>query len=254
MNSSKAIQTRFAEKSDTYRNFAKAQLEAAHKLVDIFNTQLKHLSGIWLDIGSGPSIISHIESASPTLKNGIQFDISMESLVQNGTSPAKAIVGDMDALPIASHSLDGIISSSAFQWSQNLPHLLEELFRILKEGGHVIISILGEKTLAELRELQTTFGIKTFTSYYTKQELDSYTINSGFKTLHSETQVITLRYSSSKEALQSISKIGASSHQNSLLTPKELVQFITAYDRIFNNTDVTHTYEYHFLLLRKPLT
>lgn len=252
MQSQKAIQTRFAQKSDTYRYFAKAQLEAAKKLIAIQNSQIPSIKGSWLDIGSGPSILSQIPDASPVIQRAINLDISIDSLLQPkiGINP-RAIVADMDALPLREKCLDGVISSSALQWSQDLQVLLKTLERSLKEDGYALFSVLGSDTLSELRELQKEFGISTYTSYYTADEFRQRAEEAGFTSIFSSSQKVSIPYKSSKEALFSISRIGASAHRNTLLSPREIGRFRKAYSERFDNNTIIHTYEYHYFLLRK---
>jgi len=61
------------------------------------------------------------------------------------------LVGDAEALPLATDSIDLVFSSLAFQWCYRPEHLFAELARVLRPGGCCVFSSLGPETLCELR-------------------------------------------------------------------------------------------------------
>jgi malonyl-CoA O-methyltransferase len=61
------------------------------------------------------------------------------------------LVGDAEALPLASGSVDLVFSSLAFQWCYQPQKLFAELARILAPGGRCLFTTLGPDTLHELR-------------------------------------------------------------------------------------------------------
>ena len=64
---------------------------------------------------------------------------------------ASWVVGDAEALPLATGSVDLVFSSLALQWCYHPRLLLAELARVLRPGGRVLFSTLGPATLQELR-------------------------------------------------------------------------------------------------------
>lgn len=252
MASQKVIQSRFAKKSETYTTYAKAQQEAARLLLQLQREELPEINGTWLDIGSGPSILSSLSETTPVLQKAINLDISLDSLLAGDSEKRQeAVLADMDSLPFRKESLHGILSSSALQWSQNIKQLLRSVHTILHRRGYALISILGEKTLTELRGLQKKYKIKTFTSYYEEEYFLKLAQSCGFSLLRSSSINIPISYKSSKEALLSISKIGAATHRTHLLNTKELSQFQRDYAQLFPGGEILHNYEYHFFLLQK---
>lgn len=61
------------------------------------------------------------------------------------------LVGDAEALPLASSSVDLVFSSLAVQWCQRPELLFAELARVLRPGGRCFFTTLGPGTLRELR-------------------------------------------------------------------------------------------------------
>ena len=61
------------------------------------------------------------------------------------------VCGDMENLPFIDCLFDLVWSSSAIQWTDNLPIVLKHIKRILKPNGFFIFSTFGPQTLKELR-------------------------------------------------------------------------------------------------------
>ncbi|HPE70600.1 MAG TPA: methyltransferase domain-containing protein, partial [Candidatus Competibacter sp.] len=61
------------------------------------------------------------------------------------------VVGEAEALPLATASCDLIFSNLALQWALDLDRVFAEFQRVLKPGGVLLFSTLGPDTLLELR-------------------------------------------------------------------------------------------------------
>ena len=68
-----------------------------------------------------------------------------------GAAPGLWLVGDAEALPLATNSVDLVFSSLAIQWCDRPKHLFAELARVLRPGGRCVFTTLGPGTLHELR-------------------------------------------------------------------------------------------------------
>lgn len=113
---------------------------------------------VLLDLGCGtglalPSLMSLFGES-----NILALDLA-EGMVRHARSrqsngrerSAGWLVGDAEALPLASGSLDLVFSSLAIQWCENTRMLFDELGRVLRSNGGLILSTLVEGTLEELR-------------------------------------------------------------------------------------------------------
>jgi malonyl-CoA O-methyltransferase len=61
------------------------------------------------------------------------------------------LCADAQQLPLASASLDLVVSSLAIQWCSDYPALFRELARVTRSGGTVLLSTFGPASLQELR-------------------------------------------------------------------------------------------------------
>jgi malonyl-CoA O-methyltransferase len=63
----------------------------------------------------------------------------------------RCVCADLERLPLADCSVDLLFSSSALQWSADLPGTFAEFLRVLRPGGLLTFSTFGPDTLKELR-------------------------------------------------------------------------------------------------------
>lgn len=66
------------------------------------------------------------------------------------------LVGDMEALPVATGTVDLLFSNLSFQWATDLNSLLAELHRVARPGTPLVFSSFGPDTLTELRSAWAT--------------------------------------------------------------------------------------------------
>lgn len=109
-----------------------------------------------VDLGSGTGFFTRALAQSFQHSHIIGLDLAEGMLRYAVAHPEAApishwVCGDAECLPLASHSVDGIFSSLAIQWCDDLPALMGELARILKPGGQLWLSTLGPRTLHELK-------------------------------------------------------------------------------------------------------
>lgn len=173
----------FGRAAKTYDGVAQLQRDVANKLLS-FHTDY---SGIIADIGCGTGycreqisqgcgvkptqIISldlaygmieyaYAKSRQKTVFTSVDqykndqapslSDVSVSDV--NSELSSYWAVADMESLPLACGSMDGLISSLSIQWSENLTAVFDEALRVLKPGGWFYFSTLGPNTLHELVE------------------------------------------------------------------------------------------------------
>lgn len=102
----------------------------------------------------------------PLLAEALAGKGGIETLIQADLSPAMAaradglrLALDDEALPIADHSVDLVISLLALHWVNDLPGALIQARRALKPDGLFLAALFGGETLHELRTALTAAEI-----------------------------------------------------------------------------------------------
>ena len=142
----------FGKAAGSYDRYAHVQRDIARKLLDPIGPGCADRV---LDLGSGTGFCaSQLVDRIPAAEI-VSLDIAETMLhyasAQGNRDREAWVCGDAEALPFTGDTFDMVVSNLAMQWCPGINCLLDELFRVLKPGGHAYISTLAEFTLAELR-------------------------------------------------------------------------------------------------------
>lgn len=135
--------------------------EPYERLDEIFNTISISSNSNILDVGTGTgvmlAILKKIVGSSGQI---VALDISEEMLLRakekNGEESIDYIQGDIAASPFENQSFDVIICNSCFPHFIDKQASINEMARILKPGGQVIICHLSSRT--ELNSMHQSLG------------------------------------------------------------------------------------------------
>lgn len=142
----------FSAHADDYDRYAVVQ----QRVVDMLSAWLIERApaeGALLDIGTGTgALAAAIRRAMPE-RRLVVMDIAhdMTRKARQRLTNVQACDGDARFLPFAEASFAGVVSSSVYQWVDDLPGAFAEVARVLKPGGTFALALFGEGTLAELR-------------------------------------------------------------------------------------------------------
>ncbi len=108
-----------------------------------------------LDIGCGTGrllkLLAQLEK-HPVLY-GLDLAPNMiETALQSLETKASLQVGDAEHLPFADQFFDLVVSTSTFQWLDDLAPCFAEVRRVLRPGGRFVFSLFGAGTLAGIQE------------------------------------------------------------------------------------------------------
>ena len=149
-------------------------------------SMLRKKSGKALDLGCG--------TGNYTLelkKRG--FDVvgidASEKMVEIARSKGlNCIKGDAYALPFPDRSFDLVMSVTMFEFIHEPERVVEEIKRVLKPGGEVIIGTMnGRSAWFAFKRLKSLF-VETayrYARFYTPGELESLLLNAGFREVES---------------------------------------------------------------------
>jgi malonyl-CoA O-methyltransferase len=111
------------------------------------------LNGLVLDVGTGTGALAGELGSGGEGRTFVLSDIAhgmtlAASRRLPGTLPCD---GDARRLPFAQESFAAVVSSSVYQWVEDLPAAFSEVARVLRRGGRFAVALFGERTLWELR-------------------------------------------------------------------------------------------------------
>jgi len=154
-----------------------------------------NFKGEVLELGAGSCWLSALISKIPEVKNVYAIDISKELLETIGNKvivdlggkkeKIKFINTDFHKLPFDDNKFDVIICDASLHHAQNLPVLLKEINRVLKDNGFLIAIREPVKSLLHRYDLRK-FGRKEMKqgateNIYSKTEWEKHFNQAGFK-------------------------------------------------------------------------
>lgn len=120
------------------------------------------------------------------------------------------LCADVEALPIASGSMEMVWSNLALQWCNDLPATFVELQRVLKPEGLLMFSSFGVDTLHELRiAFRDVDGYSHLNRFADMHDIGDMLVAAGFADPVMEMERITLTYDDVRAVMQDLKSIGA---------------------------------------------
>jgi malonyl-CoA O-methyltransferase len=174
-----------------------------------------------LDVGSGTGWGTRQLMAKYPSAQMVSLDIAMGMLQAArgatgwwqklfSSQKASMLCADVEALPIASNSLDMVWSNLAVQWCNDLPATLGDLHRVLKVEGLLMFSTFGPDTLKELRQaFHGVDGHNHLNRFADMHDIGDMLSHGGFAEPVMDMEYITLTYDDVRSVLHDLKAIGA---------------------------------------------
>src|SRR5690606_28794651 len=109
-----------------------------------------------LDLGCGTGFCSRqLQQRWPAATLlALDLALPMVAHTRNNVPAVLPLCADAEALPLASESIDLVVSSLAIQWCSHYDSLFRELARITRPGAAVLLSTFGPDSLQVLRHVR----------------------------------------------------------------------------------------------------
>lgn len=247
----------FSLAAERYDAFARVQKIVAQS---VLQKAPQANNAIILDLGSGTGALTQglLQNTQPAQVLALDIAQGMLRFAQSRTrnKVVSFIAGDAENLPIASHSIDGIVSSLAIQWCEQPAHLMQELYRVLKPGGWAVIATLGPGTLCELKAAwQAIDDCVHVNAFASRAALEHACSQAGFDmAIVQQTQQCD--YPCLMPLLKELKAIGAhNSHVNApagLMTRAKIKQLEQHYP-LSQSANIVASYDVFYLHLNKPV-
>ena len=169
-----------------------------------------------------------------------------------------AAAADVTALPFLDDSFHGLFSSLMLQWSPQPQAALREMLRVLRPGGHAIVSTFTEGTLDELRNSFAVLGDAPYVMpFLSPMDISAYAAHAGFALVAADEEEFTERYTTFASLLHAIKIIGAGNKQQQrsrgLMTPRQLAKVEAHYHETYGDGEsIPATWQAFTVVLEKP--
>lgn len=171
-------------------------------------------------------------------------------------SKINPILADVHDIPLADESIDIMFSNMLLHWS-NEKDVFKEAYRVLKPGGLILMSALGETSLFELKQAWTSVDNNAHVhDFPALHNLGDDLLKTGFEQVVVNAEILTLTY---KDIIALMKDIKASGGHNSneqrskgLLSRSQLAQLTQAYEPFKSDDRLPASYEVVYLRALKP--
>ncbi len=255
-----AIRKSFNAVANNYQENAVLQAEVLSRLIERLEDEqkinTKLLFSRILDLGCGTGwAIPQLKQLFPKSKL-TALDFSQNMLTMVDTTIADTVCADVHNLPFADNSYDIVFANMLLHWSNESDVFLEAR-RVLKPGGLLLMSCLGETSLFELKHAFNEIDDKPHVhSFPALHDLGDQLLKTGFADVVVNAEVITLTYKDVRSLMKDIKASGGhfvdEKRRKSLMPSKQLGRLEKAYESFRENGRLPASYEIVYLRAKTP--
>ena len=265
----RAVRLAFERAAHSYDAAAVLQHEVCRRMDERLDL-IKHQPATLLDAGCGTG------NALPALRKRyakariIELDLALAMLRcararSSGpwwksmlTQTVTPLCGDLEALPLASGSVDLVWSNLALQWANDNDKAFAEFHRVLAPGGLLMFSTFGPDTLKELRAAYAGVDQHTHVSRFVDlHDIGDSLVKGGFADPVMDMESFTLTYDTVRALMHDLKAIGAHNATRDRptgLSGKSRLEAVTkAYETLRRDGKLPATFEVVYGHAWKPL-
>jgi malonyl-CoA O-methyltransferase len=242
----------FNKAADSYDTHAVLQREVARRMVERLD-YIRLAPADVLDIGSGTGYSAELLLGRYPEARVLGLDMACQLLEHAVRREALRqrfvpLCADMEAVPLADHSVDMVFSSLALQWSDDPAVVFREIARVLKPGGLLMFATFGPDTLHELRaSWQAVDGHVHVNAFIDMHDLGDALLACGLAQPVVDTDHFTLTYDTTGALLKDLKAIGVRNcnhgRRRGLTGRQRLESMQRAYERFRSDGRLPATYE-----------
>ena len=256
-----AIRKSFNAAAEKYQDNAVLQKEVLNRLLERLddernlNDRLKPKHIIDLGCGTGWAIPEFIKQFNGVEITAIDFSLNMLAEIPKHPQ-VNTLFSDAHNLPIDNCSVDIIFSNMLIHWC-NEKDIFKECMRVLKPGGLLIMSALGETSLVELKQAWLNVDKKKHVhDFPALHDMGDDLLNLGFLEVVVNAEIITLTYTNLIELMKDIKASGGhncnENRSKGLMSRKHLQLLTTGYEVFREDEKLPASYEIVYLRAKKP--
>ncbi len=146
------IAAHFDKAASSYVTAATLQQQVALDLAMLLPAIARQQNQVLLDVGCGPGwyhpqLVNHCSELW-----AVDLSAAMLAQAQTLGCASRYILADVCQIPLPDHSVDIIFSSLMLQWCATPQQAFNELCRVLKPGGKLLLSTLVQGSMAEFQQ------------------------------------------------------------------------------------------------------
>ncbi|EAT11448.1 malonyl-ACP O-methyltransferase BioC [Bermanella marisrubri] len=261
-----AVAKSFGKAAHEYDEYARIQHRIADALLkkceplapDESNSDLcNHHTVLDLGCGTGYCLPKLRQCFKSSTIKGADLSEGMLAYAKQTYPMFEYSIADAEALPFEHESISLIFSNFAVQWCDSFSQVLNEQYRVLKPGGHLVLSTLVEGTLRELKQAWSKVDQRQHVnSFETQQNVEQAISESCFEEIDVTFRDEVEFYPDIRSLTDSLKRIGAHNvtqgRNRSLTTPKQLKAFMQAFEEYRQEEGLPARYHVASIVLRKP--
>ena len=240
------IEKRFSKAAMAYDSRALIQKRIAAALLAEIPDGFSHAA----DLGSGPGVNFKRLRQKAIQVTGIDFSPAMTGIAASlGIPGVRAVTGNIEEIPLPDNSCDLLCSSLALQWCR-MDRVFREIRRVSRNRSFIALAFPVSGTLTELGEALRKAGLQNrIIRFHEPEEIKQILKNTGISgNIRLSEQDFTECYSSARDYLDSIRKIGAgSAPENSPVSRDSYRRLHDILRELERQNRLVHTYRTLFI-------
>lgn len=220
----KRVERSFSRGADEYDLHTPVQQRVIDGLLKMLDLRVTSSPETVLDIGCGTGQLLSSLAIRYSEASLSGMDIShgmLEKAAERLGDRAVLVIGDAEFPPFAESCFDLIVSTSTFQWLDDLGKCFAQVQSMLKPGSDFIFALFGKGTLSELQNSWREALLRTGRhfvpggdgthSFHGAEAVSSELIASGFRNVSVESVSEVVWYPDLPRLIHAIKRVGAGS-------------------------------------------